>query len=206
MRKVVQDDGVTWATTAQLTVAETLAGWSERYPDVKVTRLVTGRSATDALVEASPHAGLIVVGAHAGGLPHDPVTRRVLASASCPVARGEARTDLRRAAPGTQRGHRRRRPDVLTAPMATVGPAWLREYRLGWLRVDILAGVTVAAYLVPQVMAYAQVAACRRWPGCGPRPDRCWCAWLRVVAVAVGRSGVQYRADDRDHHRFARGR
>ena len=53
-----------------------LAGWSERYPDVKVTRLVTGRSATDALVGASPHAGLIVVGAHAGGLPHDPVTRR----------------------------------------------------------------------------------------------------------------------------------
>jgi len=100
VRKVVQDDGVTWATTAQLTVAETLAGWSERYPDVKVTRLVTGRSATDALVGASPHAGLIVVGAHAGGLPHDPVTRRVLASASCPVAvvKHEPTSDERRRA------------------------------------------------------------------------------------------------------------
>jgi sulfate permease, SulP family len=34
----------------------------------------------------------------------------------------------------------------------------LRGYRRAWLRGDLLAGVTVAAYLVPQVMAYAQVA------------------------------------------------
>jgi SulP family sulfate permease len=34
----------------------------------------------------------------------------------------------------------------------------LREYQRGWLRGDLLAGVTVAAYLVPQVMAYAEVA------------------------------------------------
>ncbi|MEU2253906.1 sulfate permease [Nocardia xishanensis] len=33
-----------------------------------------------------------------------------------------------------------------------------RGYRRGWLRADVLAGVTVAAYLVPQVMAYATVA------------------------------------------------
>jgi high affinity sulfate transporter 1 len=33
-----------------------------------------------------------------------------------------------------------------------------RDYRPAWLRGDLLAGVTVAAYLVPQVMAYAQVA------------------------------------------------
>ncbi len=34
----------------------------------------------------------------------------------------------------------------------------LRGYRRAWLRGDLLAGITVAAYLVPQVMAYAQVA------------------------------------------------
>jgi high affinity sulfate transporter 1 len=34
----------------------------------------------------------------------------------------------------------------------------LRGYRRDWLRPDALAGVTVAAYLVPQVMAYAAVA------------------------------------------------
>ena len=33
-----------------------------------------------------------------------------------------------------------------------------RQYQRSWLRGDILAGVTVAAYLVPQVMAYAEVA------------------------------------------------
>ncbi|GAA5163838.1 SulP family inorganic anion transporter [Ornithinimicrobium tianjinense] len=38
------------------------------------------------------------------------------------------------------------------------GVATLRGYQAGWLRGDLLAGVTVAAYLVPQVMAYARVA------------------------------------------------
>ncbi|MFI0265770.1 SulP family inorganic anion transporter [Streptomyces luteogriseus] len=46
-------------------------------------------------------------------------------------------------------------------------PRWRRQlpglgalltYRRSWLRGDVLAGVTVAAYLVPQVMAYAGVA------------------------------------------------
>ncbi|MBP2328129.1 high affinity sulfate transporter 1 [Kibdelosporangium banguiense] len=34
----------------------------------------------------------------------------------------------------------------------------LRHYQRSWLRPDVLAGITVAAYLVPQVMAYADVA------------------------------------------------
>lgn len=34
----------------------------------------------------------------------------------------------------------------------------LRGYRRVWLRGDVVAGVTVAAYLVPQVMAYASLA------------------------------------------------
>jgi sulfate permease, SulP family len=34
----------------------------------------------------------------------------------------------------------------------------LRHYRRAWLRSDLVAGCTVAAYLVPQVMAYAEVA------------------------------------------------
>lgn len=37
-------------------------------------------------------------------------------------------------------------------------PAWLRGYHRRWLRPDLLAGVTVTAYLVPQVMAYAELA------------------------------------------------
>jgi high affinity sulfate transporter 1 len=38
------------------------------------------------------------------------------------------------------------------------GLAGLWRYERSWLRYDVLAGVTVAAYLVPQVMAYAEVA------------------------------------------------
>ncbi|MGW6908943.1 SulP family inorganic anion transporter [Streptomyces sp. NPDC054940] len=38
------------------------------------------------------------------------------------------------------------------------GAVALLGYRRSWLRGDLLAGVTVAAYLVPQVMAYAGVA------------------------------------------------
>ncbi|TCN31150.1 high affinity sulfate transporter 1 [Kribbella orskensis] len=56
--------------------------------------------------------------------------------------------------------------------MATTGIATLRHYQVGWLRTDVLAGVTVAAYLVPQVMAYAQVAGLPAvtglWAALGP--------------------------------------
>ncbi|MFF3554111.1 SulP family inorganic anion transporter [Streptomyces tsukubensis] len=38
------------------------------------------------------------------------------------------------------------------------GIGLLAGYRRSWLRGDLLAGITVAAYLVPQVMAYASVA------------------------------------------------
>jgi len=48
----------------------------------------------------------------------------------------------------TTNGHYRWRPTLVT----------LRGYQRPWLRGDLMAGVTVAAYLVPQVMAYAGVA------------------------------------------------
>ena len=49
-------------------------------------------------------------------------------------------------------GHSRWPPGLVT----------LRGYQRSWLRGDLIAGVTVAAYLVPQVMAYAAWPACRR--------------------------------------------
>jgi SulP family sulfate permease len=42
--------------------------------------------------------------------------------------------------------------------MAVAVGGWLRGYERTWLRGDLLAGVTVTAYLVPQVMAYAELA------------------------------------------------
>lgn len=45
-------------------------------------------------------------------------------------------------------------------PWARVAPglAVLRRYQPSWLRGDVIAGVTVAAYMIPQVMAYAEMA------------------------------------------------
>lgn len=37
-------------------------------------------------------------------------------------------------------------------------PRWSEGYQRAWLRGDLLAGVTVTAYLIPQVMAYAALA------------------------------------------------
>lgn len=52
------------------------------------------------------------------------------------------------------------------------GLAQFKGYESRWLRGDVLAGVTVAAYLVPQVMAYATVAglppAAGLWAVIGP--------------------------------------
>jgi Sulfate permease family len=36
--------------------------------------------------------------------------------------------------------------------------AEIRRYQRSWLRSDLLAGLTVSAYLIPQVLAYAGVA------------------------------------------------
>jgi sulfate permease, SulP family len=49
-----------------------------------------------------------------------------------------------------------REPGVLDRLLP--GVAQLRRYERAWLRPDVVAGVTVAAYLVPQVMAYAEIA------------------------------------------------
>lgn len=55
------------------------------------------------------------------------------------------------------------------------GIAQFRSYQHGWLRGDVVAGVTVAAYLVPQVMAYATVAGLSAVTG----------LWAAIVALAA---------------------
>ena len=37
-------------------------------------------------------------------------------------------------------------------------PGWLRDYRMDWLRLDIVAGLTAAAIVIPKAMAYATIA------------------------------------------------
>ena len=72
----------------------------------------------------------------------------------------------------------RRRAGIARAGQRWPGPArliGLHRYPRSWLRGDPLAGVTVAAYLVPQVMAYAQVAGLR--PAAG--------LWAAVPALVI---------------------
>ena len=37
-------------------------------------------------------------------------------------------------------------------------PPWLSNYQAGWLRFDLAAGLTAAAVVVPQAMAYTTIA------------------------------------------------
>ncbi len=60
----------------------------------------------------------------------------------------------------------------------------LRTYQRSWLRGDLVAGVTVAAYLVPQVMAYAEVAGL-------PPIAGLWAAFVPLIIYAVVGSSRQ---------------
>lgn len=71
-------------------LAERLAGWGEKYPDVRVQRLVMRDRPSRALVEQSMRAQLVVVGSRgrggAAGLLLGSVSHAVLQRAHCPVA------------------------------------------------------------------------------------------------------------------------
>ncbi len=57
-------------------------------------------------------------------------------------------------------------------------PGWVPGYERGWVRGDLLAGVTVTAYLIPQVMAYAELAGL-------PAVTGLWAAIGALVVYAV---------------------
>lgn len=48
-------------------VAERLAGWTERYPDVAVHRIIARNNAAPELVDSSTQAQLVVIGSHGSG-------------------------------------------------------------------------------------------------------------------------------------------
>ena len=58
------------------------------------------------------------------------------------------------------------------------GLAQFRNYQRSYLRGDIMGGLTVAAYLVPQVMAYATLAGV-------PAVNGLWCALPPLVLYAI---------------------
>jgi nucleotide-binding universal stress UspA family protein len=78
-----------WKSDADRSLAEYLAGWQERYPDVKVRQIVTLDRPGRALLEESESAQLVVVGSHGrgglGGMLLGSVSNAVTQAVQTPV-------------------------------------------------------------------------------------------------------------------------
>ncbi len=78
------------ATQAHEILAERLAGWSEKYPDVRVRRAVVQDRAVRVLDREAQHAQLVVVGSRGrgrlAGMVLGSVAHALVHSAPCPVA------------------------------------------------------------------------------------------------------------------------
>ncbi|QBJ94619.1 universal stress protein [Rhodococcus sp. ABRD24] len=73
----------------QAVLAESLAGWSERYPEVRVNRIVAKGTSADELRDRSEEAELLVVGSHGrggfSGMLIGSTSTALLHSARCPL-------------------------------------------------------------------------------------------------------------------------
>lgn len=108
-----------WHRSAELTLSETLAGWSERHPEITITKALECAHPVEALIGHSTDADLLVIGTRGrGGIPGlalGTVARAVVAGSSCPIL-------LVRRGPRTLPGVRRRRSEHRPNIQDVVGP------------------------------------------------------------------------------------
>ena len=112
----IQDLVDSCRTDAELAVAELLAGWSERHPDLTITRRFETRHPVEALVAYSADADLVVIGTRGGGgipgLALGSVARAVVAGSSSPVLLVRCGPGRLPGVPRNRHPHRRLRQDV----------------------------------------------------------------------------------------------
>lgn len=96
--RISEQEGTIWRTLDWATVAaeeerllvERLAGWTDKYPEVEVRRIVTMDRPIRRLIEAAERARLLVVGSRGrGGVPGvllGSTSQSLLSLAPCPVA------------------------------------------------------------------------------------------------------------------------
>jgi nucleotide-binding universal stress UspA family protein len=93
-------DAVAVEAEAQRLLSETLAGWQDEYPDVKLERRLLHAHTRQALIDASHHAQLAVVGTRGygtlSGAVLGSVSHAVLHHAACPVAIVRSTTPMSR--------------------------------------------------------------------------------------------------------------
>lgn len=104
-------DWQTFAEEEKALVAESLAGWQEKYPDVAVRRHSVRGLPVEALIRQSQNACLVVVGTRGrggfGGLLLGSVSQGVMHRAKCPVAivHGQKDAQTQWDGPGTSTKH-----------------------------------------------------------------------------------------------------
>lgn len=111
-------DWLAFEQEERVVLAELLAGWGDKYPEVDVQRLVVRDRPARVLVKQSAGAQLVVVGSHgcggAAGLVLGSVSHAVLHRAECPVA-------IVRADVGAVRAERCGRSGAPSAPSPAPG-------------------------------------------------------------------------------------
>jgi nucleotide-binding universal stress UspA family protein len=117
----LEDTLETWRRAGELAVAETVAGWSERHPDVAISRAFERGHPVGVLVGYSADADLLVIGTRGAGGIHGlalgSVARAVVAGSSCPVM-------LVRRGPRTLPGVRRHRAAQRASHIDLVAPTY----------------------------------------------------------------------------------